>query len=361
MLERRRAGRLNARIWTQVMGVDDTWRMRRCNLSVTGVFFEVERDIGDPGSVQQVKLMTADKLCHLDVMARVVRVFSTNDIWKGYAVAGVAFDFMLNTDAQREEVEQLVRYLFAGQQEGAQTNPVVPPSQPRVQFTYAARVGDDATAMVQAINVNGMVLETSWPATVGEVIRCEITAPNSRQRFQLEGQVVNTQTDADVNGAESYSVEVSFRPGSGVAALPPEVSQADGISINDAIDALLEEAVFQPVDTGFSIPNEHLKGLLSRIRVPSLLSFLEMERLTGTLDLKSGAVETLLYVREGTVVDCQTTNPHQDRMAALAQAFRWTEGTFEFQVGDMGRPDQIHMSTTHLLLQLTTEADEAQR
>lgn len=359
MLERRRAGRLNARVWTQVMGVDEAWRMRRCNLSVTGVFFDIDRDIGEPGSVQQLKLMTGDKLCHLDAMARVVRVFSTNDIWRGHMVAGVAFDFMLNTDEQRENVEQLVRYLFAGQQEGAAESAVAP--QPKVEFTYSARIGSDTSAMVQAINVNGMVLETSWPATVGEVIRCEITAPNSRQRFTLEGQVVNTQTDADANGAESYSVEVSFKPGGAAAALEPALTQADGISINDAIDALLEEAVFQPVDTGFAIPNEHLKGLLSRIRVPSLLAFLEMERLTGTLVLKSGTLETQLFVREGSVVDCHTSQAHLDRMAALAQAFRWTEGSFEFQVGDMGRPDMIKMSTTHLLLRLSTEADEAGR
>jgi hypothetical protein len=163
-----------------------------------------------------------------------------------------------------------------------------------------------------------------------------------------------------MDGAMSYHVSVRFHDRGG-RMTPPARSAAAGLSIGDALEALLEEAVFQPADTGFSIPNEHLGGLLSRIRLSSLLAFFEMERLTGVLTLTQGAMTAQLHMREGRVVDCEAPQVDPDRYSALSKLMTWEDGKFEFSVADVTRPDVINLSTTHLLLRLSQAADEAGR
>ncbi len=167
--------------------------------------------------------------------------------------------------------------------------------------------------------------------------------------------------EQDQNGLTAYQVQVQFYDPAGRVS-PPARRQAEGLSIGDAIDALLEEAMFTPRESGFVIPNEHLGGLLSRIRLPSLLGFMEIERLTGVLTLIQGADVVRLYMRQGALIDVDATDkPNADPIKLLKPCMNWTEGKFEVALQDVDRTPRINMSTTHLLLKLTTEAGEAGR
>jgi hypothetical protein len=359
MRERRRAGRINARMLSRIAGVDADYKVRRSNFSVTGVYFEADCDIGEPGSVQKLCLMTLDKLHQVELMARVVRIFSINDIWKGSAVAGVAFDFMPHSGELHDKLEGMVRYLLRVNAEPPAPPTPAPAPSPELSVSMPAQVEGRETATVQALSVQGMTLETSWAADVGDVIRCELTAPASKRTIVLDGEVVDSVSDLEMNGSMSYHVSVRFHD-RGRLPLPSRATAA-GLSIGDALEALLEEAVFQPTDTGFSIPNEHLGGLLSRIRLASLLAFFEMERLTGVLTLTQGALTAQLFLKEGRVLDCEASQIDPDRLGALCKLLTWNDGKFEFSVAEVTRQDLINLSTTHLLLRLTQASDEANR
>lgn len=355
--ERRRAARINARMWVRLEGVDTDWRLRRTNMSVSGVFIELDRGVGEPGSVQRLSLRSQSLEHEVHLLVRVIRVIASSDLWHGTKVAGAAFEFMPDSQDMREKVEALTRHLLSLKPESLPT-PLAP--QGAAQVNMPATL-DGAKATLKALSISGMMLETSWEAQPGEVIRCEIQAPGSQRTFRLEGEVVDAVQDVDASGSTGYHVQVQFHDKHGRVAAPARRA-AEGLSINDAIDALLEEAVFTPRETGFVIPNEHLGGLLSRIRLPSLLGFVEIERLTGVCTLLQGADVVHLYLLAGQLIDVDSPQkPSADPLAVLGPCMNWTEGKFEFALSDVTRPPRIHMSTTHLLLKLTTEYEEQKR
>lgn len=343
--ERRRSARVNTRLLTQIAGVDVTWVLRRCNLSVTGMLLEMEMAVGEAGSVQHVRLLSPDRAHEVEVLARVVRTLFGPDLWRGSQVVGVAFDFLVQTAANRQAIADLVRQ--AMQVQGAPHAQVV--------GSTPAALEPAGLAKVHSMGFEGMVLRGSVPLSVGAHVRCQVQPDGSSQVYRLEGEVLRaTPLVAPAGVSPVYEMEVRFSPeGASGANIKPA-----GLNIGDAIDALLEEAVFQSVDANYHAPREQLKGELARIRLPSLLSFMEMERLSGTLSLSSNRQHGTLFLRAGHVVDCEVVG-HPGALPAIQCLLSWPDGEFEFRMNEVSRPDVVQMSTTHLLLKLTTDDESA--
>ena len=366
MSERRRAGRLNVRLLMQIAGVDDEPILRRCNLSTTGLYFDINREVGHPGTVQKLTLITMDSKLTVEVMSRVVRVITNSDIWKGSTVAGIAMDFMLPNTAARNEVEQLMLALMRHEHDESLA-PVPAASQPGLQWSYRATAQTATPAhapqttsnvTIQALSSQGMFLETEWAAQVGEVIRCEVEAPVSKRRLVLSGEVSESHSNLDDHGNPVYRVRVNFRSDA-TPALPAAAPVA--VSINEAIDALLEEALAPVGEQAFPLPNEHLAGLLSRIRLGSLLTFLEVERLEGELSVTQGSDTAKVHLQAGRIIDAEGLGGVADPLDVLDELLTWDDGKFEFRATPVARADRIKMSTMHILLKLTHEDDESAR
>ena len=105
----------------------------------------------------------------------------------------------------------------------------------------------------------------------------------------------------------------------------------------------------------------HLNGELSQVRLPSLLSFLDMEHTSGVLELERGAVRAKLFVREGQIVDVEMQPPGPSPMAMLTELMEWSDGAFGFRFEPVEREDAVAISVPALLMQLAQREDESSR
>lgn len=343
MVEHRRSPRARARFWLQILGVDDQLKERRGNISLNGVFFEIGRDPGGVGTVQSIRLSSRQSGDTVDVMARIVRVMRFNDLWDTAETSGVAMEFMAEDVRKRETLHRLVHEIVS--------------VRPRTSSASHPTVHGSGPMALQHIDMQGMVLSTNWAVTPGEIIRCEIHAPKSGQRLHITGEVVAIHP---AEKDERYRVEVRFKRRR--RSNRQKVS-IEGGSLNDAMSVLLEETqasvTAAPMEEEFS--QQDLTGSLDRIQIPALLSFMEMERMTGVLELSHGAERAKLWVKHGRLRNAQSTQPAGDPVQLLANLLHWNGGRFHFSVQDIDVPDRINMSTTGLLLELARQGDERDR
>lgn len=107
-----------------------------------------------------------------------------------------------------------------------------------------------------------------------------------------------------------------------------------------------------------------LQGTLKDVGLSSLLVLLEMERKTGLLVLArtEPAERCRIFIREGRVV-AASSDADRGLVNALAvyHALYWPEGTFNFTGVAVEMPDQVQMTTTHLLMEGAQRIDEALR
>ena len=75
-----------------------------------------------------------------------------------------------------------------------------------------------------------------------------------------------------------------------------------------------------------------LKGDLSHVSLPTLLSLLELEKRSGHLLVTSGAEMANLFLNDGIVANVDIGEEHQEknRMERFFHVLGWTEGEFEF-------------------------------
>jgi len=222
-------------------------------------------------------------------------------------------------------------------------------------YHYHAQVGqkNSAThaALVTSVWLNGMLIETDWPVTEGEKLNVEIEAPASKKKMSLVGQARTTRR---LKHGESgrYQVEVRF------VAPETTAAQTSADTISKAVDQLLSETAVWA--SGIPVrSHEHLKGNLAQIRIPSLLAFIELERMSGVIRLKQDSQCAKLYVSEGRVIDAVagedwSVNP----LELLTSLMRWNRGVFEFRLQEVDRKDRIEMSTSALLIELARREDE---
>jgi CheY-like chemotaxis protein len=108
-------------------------------------------------------------------------------------------------------------------------------------------------------------------------------------------------------------------------------------------------------------PLSAFRGVVDEISLSSLLVMLEMERKTGILLVERDETAARLYMRKGRIVRAEVDGPEKRRIsgaAAVYHALTWSDGQFDFLVGDVGGVDEIQASTTYLLMEGARRLDE---
>jgi DNA-binding response OmpR family regulator/Tfp pilus assembly protein PilZ len=103
-----------------------------------------------------------------------------------------------------------------------------------------------------------------------------------------------------------------------------------------------------------------LKGDLTQVSLPSLLSLLELEQRTGHLLIIRDSEIANLLVRDGTVVsvDIGTQNQGKTHLERFFHVLDWETGEFELSAADISVEDAVGMSTSHALIEHARIRDE---
>ena len=358
-IESRRSARTAGRFWVAVEGVDTELVPRRGDISATGIFFETDFEIGEAGTVQWLHIASWDRTHALTVMAHVVRAVTLADVHR--EIRGVALEFMPESDEVSANVCELARYML-DTPPGSEATPGITP---RVSAT-ASRGETSATPVsVSKLSVQTLLLETDWSVPVGESVRVEIIARGVRRPIRVEGMAVSVLPAVSTSG-KRYRIAVhvksevegplrrfssialpAVRPGS--AGQEPEPMMAAG-PLDQLLSALIKPPTSPP-------ERRHLTGLLSRIPFTTLCSLIELERLSGDLTVRRPEGTATLFLRDGRFVDIAPYTP--DPRGALAKLLGCHNGSFEFDVAEVGREDRIGASMTELLLDHARASDEA--
>lgn len=407
-MDLRRGSRVSARFSVAVEGVDERLVVRHGDLSATGIYFETPTDdLGDPGTVHWLRIGPPDAAgAHasasaappgtLRVMACLVRRATVAE--RGGSVHGMAFEFMPDSDAAAVALVRFVRRLLEVRGDGAEpTLRVAAPASARPSVTPPPpAVADDGrgpeepVTTLRSLSVRSMVLETSWALAPGESVRVDIVAPGMTRRIRLDGKAVRVAPRSAAPGAPSrYDIELAIegekdRPlrrlsSTAFEAVTPDAiaralearavaraAEAGGDAHAEpavdpgALDDLLAALILPP--TVGARRATHLTGSLARVQFPTLCAILEMERLTGRLELEgaSGARLTL-WARDGAFVDVAPLGDGETPRASVGRAMRWTDGAFAFEVEPVEREDRVRTGMTPLLLDLAREEDETAR
>ena len=379
--ESRRGARVATNFLVAIQGVDREPMLRKGDISTTGVYFETDYDVGGVGTIHWLHLLAADGTRTLNIMAYVARTLQIADAG-GKRVGGAAFEFMPDNDEALTTLRDFVRHVL-GARHGD-----VGRIEPRLDAEMSASEGAGQRAKVQELSVRSMVLETSWAIEPGERVRIDITAPGMTRRIRLEGRAVRVSPKHTDREPSHYDIEVEvqeetarpLRTHSSMTfqAVAPELVQAamelarisqrpgsrPAIEEDEAsrtLDDLLSALILPPQKDAPRQRHHHLSGELSRIRLPTLLSLFDMERMTGKLVLQREIEEARLWLREGQIFDVEPVAANETRRARMAALLAWDEGTFAFYDQPVERPNRVGASTTALLLDLARETDEARR
>jgi hypothetical protein len=341
----RRAPRVVSDLLVHVAGVDDHPVQRRCDVSLTGIFFELDRQVGGAGSVQWMRLATLDRRHTVEIMGRIIRTMSMDDVAQPEARFGIAFEFMPDSSARYNALQELVRAVLRDA------------AAREAQAAVESR--DLPKAAVFHPRISRMHLEANWPVRSGEIVQVVFRSPGTQTRIPFEGQVTAVERTMGLS-SPSFLVEVELSA-PGVRA--PGSSQSSS-SISESVDLIFNVLLDEAGEKKKKEPSqrkEHLVGLLSRINITSLFALFEMERVSGEMRLTHEDKKVYIYVREGAIVDARRTDTNAGGREALRGITSWKEGAFDFTYQDVDRADRIGTSTTALLLDLAREEDELDR
>ncbi len=347
--EPRRGARIAASFWVGIEGIDDRPTLRQGNLSATGMYFETPVSIGPAGSVQFLHVESEDHRVVVQVLARIIRTSMISDITRGESV-GLAMEFMPSSSEGRSSLGRLVRHVV---ELGLRHESSV---DHQFDVDVSGPHRGDRTSL-QHLSVQKLTLETDWRANVGDPILLQIRSPHEgAQSFPLQGQVTS------VNPAEEgYRVEVRI---TGLSDVVDERTVPNAAIDRGDLDkevGMFTDLVSAPVDD-FSLPApQHLSGQLSRIKLPTILGLMEMERLSGELRFNAhGRSELVLYLDRGRPIDLvDTSGGSATPRQLLAQLMGWSEGEFHFVVEESVREDRFGTSMTSVILDLARAEDEA--
>jgi hypothetical protein len=381
-LERRRSPRCWTKLWLAIDGVDAELRTRVGDISATGIFFEYDRFVGEAGTVQWLYLSSADRIVSLQIMASVVR---------SAVPAGVAFEFMPESDEAVAQLRDFLHYVFA--------------------LAADHVLAHDARVAAKSAGIRSIVLDCAWDLPVGAPLRVALIARDVARTTRVEGRVVRN-TSVINDGEPLHRLEVAvqreiegpirrfsaqsmvavtlkervegptrrFTPAHGLP-FAKDIAASSGDTQRETDqredDAVVNDALTGLIGTLLDLrsqpraePRGHLAGELERIRLPTLLSLFDMDKMTGELAIEhDGAPACTIYFREGRIVDLVTASPaavggDRPRLPVrqeLTRILAWDSGRFSFTLTPVERADRVGMSTMALLLDLAREADEAAR
>jgi hypothetical protein len=343
-VEQRHSPRVASRFWVAIDGVDDFLRLRRGNISTTGIYFETNKNVGQTGSVQWLYLAADEKAPPIELMARLIRTVRLDDLHQGVVAAGVALQFMPDSQETREALNLLLMDM-----------------QNRLGSDGAATAEWRGLVPVMAPpegQVLRVLLETSFAMTEGEEIEVEIQSGSLARGLAFTGRAERVTSLPQGDGRPGFLVELagSSRPMKRRGSSP----HTPGVDVDDAetVHLLFSDLMGSPIDEIAISQAKQLTGELSRIRLPGLLSFLELERMSGELHLLREGRSARLYIQAGRILDVVAEPPFSTIRAGLAELVEWNQGTFEFAFGEVNRPDKIGTTVTALLIEIAHSHDE---
>ena len=313
--ERRRYELWSVSLELQIVGVERRAVLRHGDISMTGLFVELDHEVGEPGTVHTLKMRSRDKAVCVRTRARVARVTRSDDLLEGARVTGVGFELLAYTAEERAALDHFLAHVG------------VRPEAPAA--------GDGAARGVE-MGVHKMTIQTDWQLRKGERIGIELPSEVGGS-VRLEGRAVRSRRSK--SGDFRTTVEVL-----GEAEIPASERAVQGIR-----ELLVPRA-----------PAPHLAGDLSRFRAPTLLTLAELERATGELRMMHAGSTVTVYLAEGRVLDAEGLLGETVK-EQLATACRWERGRFELRLCEVRRADRVGMGATALLLELARLEDEAAR
>jgi len=104
-----------------------------------------------------------------------------------------------------------------------------------------------------------------------------------------------------------------------------------------------------------------LRGDLSQVGLPSILSFIEMERRSGALLLITEQQLATIHIRDGAPARVDLPEAHEalDGVNRLYFILDWTEGRFEFTPSSLPIADELNVTSSFALLEHARMSDEA--
>jgi hypothetical protein len=365
-MEGRRGARVATTFLVAIEDIDQSPKLRQGDISLSGVYFETAEELGAPGTVHWLQLVSVDHTRRVRVMACVVRVATRGRL------RGAAFEFMPESDDAVTALQNFVKYALGLRAAGS-----TPYIAPRLEAKAAPHEASNLAqrAMVGKLSVRSMVLETSWAVEPGASLRVEIAAPGMPKRIRLEGTAVRVAHGASTPG---YTIEVEVHeesdrplahssmsfakvtvPESSIPPPPPPTSQDDVTEESlRSLDELLASLINPPADARKRKRAYHLAGQLPTIPLTTLASLFEMERMTGELAVRKGKEKVRVYVDGGRIIDVAPLGPGDTPRSRIQAVLGWREGSFEFDMKAVSRQDRVGTSTTALLLDLARETDE---
>jgi hypothetical protein len=344
----------------RIIGLDDAPVRRRGNISVTGVYFEVDEYDADPGTVERLELISTDAIRQVVCLACLARVVTVADLWESARVCGVAYQFLPADEDVRQDILGLVSHVARQRLLGDE----VILEQLGLDAAMNVGSGEQRPARVQTVRSTSLVLETEWPVERGARVGLAIEPPEGESFVQIQGVVDETHALPKGSGPNRYRVQVSLHSSDAKGALPardPESGDPVGTTLDDAFASLLDN-LLKPDAVQPSVARApHIEGNLGRVSIASVLSLLEFEKMSGSLRLRKDDRRAMLFVKEGRVVDAELADSDERPLEVLEHVVMWTRGSFRFLVEEIDRPDLLRRTTTALVLDALREVDEGGR
>lgn len=104
-----------------------------------------------------------------------------------------------------------------------------------------------------------------------------------------------------------------------------------------------------------------LRGVLTELGLPSLLTMLEQDRKSGNLMVTRNEIIAWIAFSQGRIIRARSSEPAPDARSVLMSVLDWSDGYFELSSGAPVDAAEIDESVTHLLIEHARRRDEAAR
>lgn len=323
--ERRTSLRVDGVFRVRVKGADADPVLRPGNISPTGIFFETSHNPGAPGTLHTLDLATEDNSLRVAVLAVVVRVSTVQDLWTGTRVTGAAFQFMPTAETTRRDVENILGHT-------------------------RARAGSGNVPRLLSLS-----LESTHPMELGDTVDVELRSTRWAGPIHVHGTVTASQP---VDNHHRVTLSAEAPPAEQEERKTFSFTVGETGTLADALSAFVESEQAAPEPRTLTMERAHLGGMLSQVRLQSILGFFAMERMSGVLTIKREGITAHVYLREGAVVDAESKEFPFDARTLLVDMVQWTDGEFQVALQPVDRPDRVGTPTLGLLLDITRQMDE---
>lgn len=215
---------------------------------------------------------------------------------------------------------------------------------------------------------NGVTALARASVTTPDLILSDIVMPvmdgwtllkRVRQHVRLAGVPVVLLTSQST----PRDLQMGFRLGADDIVLKP----FDAKDLAERVDHLLYRttsrssgAFVRPTEVGAVADKFGFSGSLADISFTALLSFLDMERKTGMIIVRSAGERGRVFMREGRLVSARLDRgPALTNAEAVYWMLRWSAGTFEFRSLVVEMSDEIDRPTAFLVLEGARRLDES--